>query len=467
MRRFLLYITLGAIFIPPLSAPCRGQEAGRAGVADTAVQHTFSFSYVSNNTENMDALGDNATELSRMNELLQPTPGERRNSILRIRITGYASIEGDYRTNEYVARSRAENLQLYVLSHYPDMALVAMDIAWVAEDWDGLAKLVRASDLNERAEVLEIIRKIQKTEVREELLRKLNGGKPYVRLRKEVLPQLCRVEVTIDTGEPVTNNYDTGEGNTSLQQAEERNDIRTEPRNSAPARDNRYGDPKNIDKDMGIGTVTVNKPQGLSSLRKEEYPKGEAAGNEAQPVFAIKTNILLWAGVQHDAKYTTPVANVALEYYISDHCSIELGAMYSYWRYNSNQKFQGISGYRIEPRYCFVFPNNRFGAYLGLYGRVGDYDLRAVESNAAQPTVNYQLSTVNYTGDYWDAGVSAGVTLHLVGGLGLEIGGRAGYVSTDVMHYTVDGSKNRFTHKEPYGKIRVTDLNLSLIYRFR
>ena len=229
-------------------------------------------------------------------------------------------------------------------------------------------------------------------------------------------------------------------------------------------------------------------PRRILLLPEEEYPEGRGTK------FTLKTNMLLWAGVQHDLKYTTPVANVALEYFISNHVSIELGAKYSYWRYNSNQEFQGISGYRLEPRYRLAIPNRRFGAYLGAYFCFGDYDLQnenssrvdssqltvdsydagdnamqatRTQDNVAQPTQNSQLKTQNYTGDYWDAGLSTGISFHLVGGLGLEAGVRVGYVSTDVMYYTIDGSKKRFTHKEPYGKVRVTDLNLNLVYRFR
>jgi hypothetical protein len=194
---------------------------------------------------------------------------------------------------------------------------------------------------------------------------------------------------------------------------------------------------------------------------------------------------LLLAGVLPDFKHTTPVANAALEYYITDHWSVELGAMYSYWHYNSRREFQGISGYRLEPRYRFALPYDRiagipcnhFEVYFGLYGRVGDYDLhkrKSIDSSqltvdsddAAQPTVNSQLSTVNYTGDYWDAGASAGFTFRLVGGLGLEVGARAGYVSTKVIYYTPDGVYNWYKSEKKYNNVRVTDLNLSLIYCF-
>jgi hypothetical protein len=204
-------------------------------------------------------------------------------------------------------------------------------------------------------------------------------------------------------------------------------------------------------------------------------------------MFTLKTNLLLFAGVQSDFRYTAPVANAALEYYIDDRWSVEAGAMYSYWRYNANREFQGISGYRLEPRYRLgVFQeqlgHSRLGVYLGVYGRFGDYDKRTIDNgqltidnyDAAQ-TINKQRSalanydaaqTTNYTGKYWDAGLSAGFTVNLVGGLGLEVGLRGGYVrSSPSSKYIREGDYNWFESSREYRKVRVTDLNMSLIYR--
>ena len=195
---------------------------------------------------------------------------------------------------------------------------------------------------------------------------------------------------------------------------------------------------------------------------------------ERAGVRLLKTNLLLWAGVQSDFSYTAPVANVALEYFITPDWSVEAGAMYSYWRFNSNREFQGVSGYRLEARYRVAFPDdrfgvlgNRFGAYLGLYGRVGDYDSRTL-GNGQWTDEDYGVlqTTLNYTGKYWDAGVSAGLTLRLVGNLGLEAGVRAGYVSSRVTRYVRVYDHNLYRNERGYHKLNVTDLNLSLVYKW-
>ena len=72
-----------------------------------------------------------------------------------------------------------------------------------------------------------------------------------------------------------------------------------------------------------------------------------------------------------------------------------------------------------------------------------------------------------FTGKYWDAGLSAGLSLRLIGNLGLEAGVRAGYVSTKPIQYETEGNNNWFvTHAPAYRKVKVTDLNLSLVYKF-
>jgi hypothetical protein len=74
--------------------------------------------------------------------------------------------------------------------------------------------------------------------------------------------------------------------------------------------------------------------------------------------------------------------------------------------------------------------------------------------------------TLNYTGKYWDAGVSLGATFKLVGGLGLEAGIRCGYVSSSPYKYILD--EEQIPHIESrwkYSKVGITDLNISLTYQ--
>jgi hypothetical protein len=414
-------------------------------------------------------LTSNTAELEKLDTFIRQAQAHPTLFISRILLTGYSSIEGAYARNESLARQRVEQFYLYLREHYPELYRYPHNLAWVAEDWGGLSTQIKASKLNEREEILDIIRKITVYDEREALLTKLNGGHAWLFMQRELFPGLRRVELQVEytTHEPTIRDYSSTASPYNPPTASVRNTPTASPR---PA-------PK--EKELGRAASDTIKASGIiPAVSPPPFfaeDRGEGIGSSQAFRFVLKTNLLLWAGVRSDFRYTTPVANAALEYYIDDRWSVELGAMYSYWQYNSNRKFQGISGYRLEPRYRFTLPYDRFlipcdrfEIYVGLYGRTGDYDLRSVDSS--QLTVdsdNDAQPTLNYTGKYWDAGLSTGLTFHLVGGLGLEVGARAGYVRSRVVYYTPEEGTNWYERERKYNKLRVTDLNLSLIYRFK
>jgi hypothetical protein len=385
------------------------------------------FTYAQGSGAISPGLGSNAAELKKLDRFITQALNYPALLISRIRLTGYCSIEGSYTRNEVLARERVGEFYAYLCGYYPDLHCSPHDLAWVAEDWDGLSCLVRASRMNEREEILEIIRTVPvcDSDIREALLVKLNGSHAWHFMERKLFPRLRRVELRIEYQS--VRPHDAGNA-------------------AQPALSS-----KDAQQALSPELSTLNPPH-----------------------FALKTNLLLLAGVQSDFKYTTPVNNVALEYYINDHWSVEFSAMYSYWRYNSRREFQGVSGYRLEPRYRHIFPGARLEAYLGLYGRSGDYDLRFAQSatdNAQSAINNEQMTnigqpTLNYTGDYWDAGASAGLFIRLAGNLGCEVGARAGYVSTNAIKYIRKYDRYLYESERGYRKLRVTDLNLSLIYRF-
>jgi hypothetical protein len=427
--------------------PCAGQVTKQDSLFrhishEMSVGFSCHFTYAQGSSAISSGLGNNVEELEKLEKFISSALAHPNLYISRIRLTGYCSVEGSYARNEALAYERVEGFYAYLRDHYPGLYRYPHDRAWVGEDWDSLVRLVRQSPLDEREEALEIIRNIRTHGEREALLAKLNGGRTWFYMNNELFAQLRRVELRVEY---------------TATKPEEATTPTVEPTIPIPTAEGAVSTPL---------SPSISRPP--SSL---EEGRGEAARSTVDswpsgsrmrpvrpvPVFALKTNLLLFAGVQSDFRYTAPVANAALEYYINDHWSVEAGAMYSYWRYNANREFQGISGYRLEPRYRFDFIPDRLDIYLGLYGRFGDYDRRID---------NGQLTIDNYTGKYWDAGLSAGFTVNLVGGLGLEVGLRGGYVrSSPSSKYIREGDYNWFESSREYRKVRVTDLNMSLIYR--
>jgi hypothetical protein len=392
------------------------------------------FTYAQGSSAIYSELGNNAAELKKLDTFIFQALAHPDLFISRIRLTGYCSIEGSYLRNEALARERVESFYAYLGEHYPQLYCYSHDQAWVAEDWEGLSRLVKKSRLYEREEILEIIRSVREYDIRKALLAGINNGSSWAFMERELFPQLRRVEVRV---EYQTKDYQATAATTPVVE---------------PAIPTTSPQPSPKEREA---------TPAISSSLSGSFPSscfGDGRVWVADSRFALKANLLLLTGIQSDFSHTAPVANVSLEYYMDTHWSVELGVMYSNWRHlSSDEGFQGIFGYRIEPRYRMnLFNNDRLGVYVGPYGRVGDYDSRTMTDGDVQ-------STLNYTGKYWDVGLSAGFTVRLGQRLGLEAGARGGYVGSSPNRYTIDRGKNWFDSRWKYSKVGVTDLNLGLI----
>jgi hypothetical protein len=493
-HRRLLFAGLLLIF-----PPCAGQVSlSVRTAADSLYRHisreknaglSCYFTYARGSSVIAPDMGNNAAELEKLDAFITQALSYPDLSISHIRLTGYCSVEGSSARNQVLSYERVEGFYHYLREHYPGLYRYPYDRAWAGEDWAGLSERVKTSRIGEREEVLEIIRRVRSYDAREALLAKLNGGRPWLFMEREIFPQLRRVELRIEYGEqqkaeapkasPRPSPKERGKDHAASRQAPAASPQKASPHERAASPQKASppkASPQPSPKERGKDAEWSSPPQYFvsskkkDSLRKKDAAwssplsfgegRGEAFGSRA---VSLKTNLLLWSGVQSDFSYTAPVANVALEYFITPNWSVEAGAAYSYWHYNSNKEFQGVSGYRLEPRYRLAFPGDRFGAYLGLYGRVGDYDCRTIDREQGTTDGDAQ-ATLNYTGNYWDAGVSGGFTLRLVGNLGLEIGVRGGYVATSPDKYTYNNGQKRWESRWKYSKVGVTDVNLSLIY---
>lgn len=161
------------------------------------------FTYPQGSSEVCNHLSDNAIVLQELDEFISSAFSDRKKFIRHIRLSGYSSIEGSYSTNERLAYERVKSFREYLQQHYHDLYRFPVDMVWVPEDWEGLSALVKASDINERKEVLDIIRRIGTFERRKALLMKLNGGRPYQKMAETVFPKLRRVEIEIEYTEGV------------------------------------------------------------------------------------------------------------------------------------------------------------------------------------------------------------------------------------------------------------------------
>lgn len=131
-------------------------------------------------------LGDNAVQLDSLNSFLDSYTSNPAIRIQSIDIIGYASVEGNARSNLLLSERRAESAAQLVRKTHPDLGpLIAekgMGEDWESLDFEGKQGLMHYPDLDER----------------ERKLRLVDGGRLFERLLKTQLPDTRRIECIIN-----------------------------------------------------------------------------------------------------------------------------------------------------------------------------------------------------------------------------------------------------------------------------
>ena len=117
-----------------------------------------------------------------------------------VEINGFASPEGGLELNTRLGQKRAERLQEYIQSQMPDLTSDDFILINGVENWDGLRRLVEASDMEYKEEVLRVL-DIPLEQGRKRELMNLEGGKPYRYMLKTFYPELrnaCYISLIYD-----------------------------------------------------------------------------------------------------------------------------------------------------------------------------------------------------------------------------------------------------------------------------
>lgn len=112
----------------------------------------------------------------------------------RVVIAGFASPEGTLSFNDRIAWGRASAVKEYILAH-TRLKEDKIRVFNGSEDWLGLRQLVEASDMENKAQILEIIDTVPRDESdtsnsRLEQLKRLDGGRTYRYLYDNFFPEL-------------------------------------------------------------------------------------------------------------------------------------------------------------------------------------------------------------------------------------------------------------------------------------
>lgn len=141
---------------------------------------------------------NNAAELARLDEFVRKATKIEGAELHTVYIYGYASPEASFDYNLALSDRRTKTLYNYVKStHSALFNKVEVVAEGKGEDWDGLRKLVDASNMPERQTILDIIDKYDTDTQREADIKALDGGKVYRNLLDNYYPKLRRTAFTM------------------------------------------------------------------------------------------------------------------------------------------------------------------------------------------------------------------------------------------------------------------------------
>lgn len=111
-------------------------------------------------------------------------------------ITGYASPEGNFSSNKALSERRANSFADY-LSDRHKISRSRMIVNGYGEDWEGLRKIVEASSLIDKYDILNIIDNEVNHDERDVQLMKLSDGESYRLLLNNYYPPLRRTDYKV------------------------------------------------------------------------------------------------------------------------------------------------------------------------------------------------------------------------------------------------------------------------------
>ena len=148
-------------------------------------------------------LFNNKNELDKIENSLAYISEEPTAVITGISIKAYASPEGTYEQNKQLSKSRAKALLDYIRQKYSLPKNISIFSEGYGEDWDRLVELIQQDPkVENRNQVLQIIKTVGIFDGREKQLMDLNGGRPYRYMLENLFPLLRRSDYQIEYAVP-------------------------------------------------------------------------------------------------------------------------------------------------------------------------------------------------------------------------------------------------------------------------
>lgn len=181
--------------------------------------------------------------------------------------------------------------------------------------------------------------------------------------------------------------------------------------------------------------------------------------------FAVKTNLLEWAGIFPDfsglrsgvnSYGMTP--NLEAEVFFGGRWSVNVNGSWTDFKTQDDRlkKRWAINGIGVEPRVWFNGHNAFKGFYAGIYGNYGEFNMA------------FDDREMPLSGDIFSAGLSVGYAYLITPRWSIEAGLRGGYYSNDYFKYFYNAAKPGFEWYSDHKKdgFGLHSIRLSVGYRF-
>lgn len=162
------------------------------------VQDRSYIQFFTNDTRVIDTLGQNRTQLARIDSLMHVIFTQQEFLVDTLTLTASASPEGSSTRNETLARGRAKALHDYLARRHGHSVDTLVRVRWQAEDWPELAARIKGdSHVEHRDEIIRLNDDEKNNDRRERLIRERYPA-DYRYIRENVYPWLRAVTLRYD-----------------------------------------------------------------------------------------------------------------------------------------------------------------------------------------------------------------------------------------------------------------------------
>lgn len=423
----------------------------------------FKFTFPQNKSTFLWDFGKNAEEIEKLNQVVNDIRTNELIVVRHILLAGYSSMEGTFDSNSQLAKDRMTSIRNYLEKKYRLWQDYPFYVNPGGEDWKGLREKILFSGMYRKKEMLEILDSNESPENRKRFLMELDGGTPYEILFTEVFPSLRRVDLTLEYDlyklvekcNPC-DGYSREEVDDLLRK--ERMAMVAEFAKVLTSNTHVISSNSHVITEKPVATIAREEPRPVETMYVKPHKPQRQAKGEFFPVIGVKTNLFSWAGLTPEFEHKTFMPNLAIEFFFLPKWSIQANGTYAYWDYGKEGEFWGLSGYGVEPRFWPIGNGKPHKFYIGAFGLSGDYDIRQLSKTVS--------GTDNYTGRYWQGGLSAGYYLPISDHFGLEFGLRGGYQSSKSKVYEKRDPDNIYQYSLNETRWGIMEVNVGVSFRF-